>query len=342
MNNKEIIKQLGVIAESIEAIKTTLSEGESVMNEPVQEKKVEKPKKEAVKKESSSDDVTVKSLEEMGYNDLKKYAASVGVSATGKRDDIIARILDVGVQNDEDKEPVKKEESTKKKSNKIVNIEDKRAEKEFEDTADDILEENDLEDVISELKEVGMKGVTKKNVRDKLIEALKEDLIDLEDDEDDEESADEKDEAEEIPDEEEDDEGDEVIDNETYFEDFDPEGVNNPKNVKSKDRLKAMMEIQEDILDSIEANDLDEAIMKSFLLENSTEDEQEEIEEFDEDEVMAAYIELRKRMVDDDGDDMSDTDDAYYVNDIVYGHGRECKETDGEYVDEVSGETFEI
>ena len=306
-------------------------------------KKTEEPVEEDEKEEQTetAGEKTAEELNDMPFNALKKYAASVGVSATGKRDDIIARILGgVDADDEGDDEPDEKPEEKKapvkkgKKSN-VVSMEEKKEElAEYEETADDILEENDIDDVISELKEAGVKGVTKKNVKSKLIEALKKGLIDLEDDDNEDDDAEPADDG--------DDDGEEIDEN-TYFEDYDDEdGANNPDNVTEKARLKAMVKTQKAILADIENEDLDVDEMRSFLLENSTEDEQQEIEDFDDDDVIAAYCEMMKRYIDDEGEDYSDSEDPYYVNGEIYAHAHKCSEADGEYVDEVSGETFEL
>lgn len=349
MNNKKLV----AIFSQMAALYTELAElcgveETAVANEPKTEKGAKSTGKESPKKskepvdegaEETKEGVkTAEELNDMPFNALKKYAASVGVAATGKREDIIARILggaDDGEDEDDEKSEEKKAPAKKGRSNKVVSMEEKKEEiAEYEETADDILEENDLDDVITELKEAGVKGVTKKNVKKKLIDALKKGLIDLEDDDDEDEDSEPADDAD----------GDEIeIDESTYFEDYDDEdGANNPANVTEKARLNAMIEVQKAILDDIENEDLDVDEMKSFLLENSTEDEQQEIEDFDDDDVIAAYCEMMKRYIDDEGEDYSDSEDPYYVNGEVYAHAHKCGEADGEYVDEVSGETFEL
>ena len=290
---------------------------------PKKEKPAEKAEKKTVEKKTESGEKTEEELNEMSFNALKKYAKEVGVPATGKRDDIIARILG-------GEEEPKKAEKPKQEKSKVVSLEEKKEEKaEYEALADELLDENEVDDIISELKSVGLKGITKKNVRKKLIEALKKDLLDLGDDEEEEEVEDDD---------------DEVIDENYYFEAYDAEDEpNNPDNVKEQDRLDAMIELQKDILADVEEEDLSVADMKAFLLDNSTEDEKVEIEQFDEDEILACYCELRKRMIDDDGEDYSDhADDPYFVNGEIYCYGHKCVLKDGEYFDEVGEESFQL
>ena len=59
-------------------------------------KKSSRKEKEANEKIPASDEITAESLNGMSYNNLKKLAKSLGVSATGARDEIIERILNAG------------------------------------------------------------------------------------------------------------------------------------------------------------------------------------------------------------------------------------------------------
>lgn len=365
---KKIIDAVGVIHVELAKLAVevdTLNAPVDVADEPapVEKKPAKKSAKKAapVKEEKAeSTDVskagsyTEESLNEINYADLKKIAASLGLSAKGKRNELVERILSAQGDDsaDEVEEPAKKP-AKKKKSDKVVDLEEKKAEKaakasdeedEFGEIADEVLESTEDEDIIDILKEVGLKRITKKNLRAKLIDALSKGLLDefLDDDEDEEDESveDAEDEAEEVDDD--DDEEEIEIDETTYFEDFDPDGVNDPDECEDP-RLATMLEVQETILHKIETGSLKEATMRKFLLSNSTEDEKEEIEEYDSEQVIAAYCELRKRMVDDQGDDMSkEAQDGYYINEELYVCGHKCVEADGELISEVTGDVFDM
>ena len=336
MSTKEIASIYGQISELFAKLSTAVcaaeTDAESVEHVEDDKKSVKSDVKS--EKKSSTGKAGVKTEEElqsMQFNALKKYAVSLGVDPAGKRNDIIARILGASDGAEaEEAVPVEDKKPGKKDKDNVVPIEKKREENsEYEETADSLMKEYDVEDLIAELEEAGVKGVTKRTLRKKLIEALKKGLINLEEEDDEDDSEDDAD-------------GDEVDEN-TYFEDYDDEDrANDPNNVTEKSRLDAMVEVQKDILNDIDREKLDVEEMKSFLLENSTEDEQQDIEGYDDDDVIAAYCEIRKRYIDDDGDDYSDSDDPYYVNGNVYAHAHKCAVTDGEYIDEVSGEKFEL
>lgn len=341
MDYKKISKLFAELSEEFSKLVDTKTESaKEVMAAPVEP-------------EDSDDEFSREDLEKMAFNELKKFAKDHGIDAKGKRDDIIERILaEVESEDVEDAEEPAEEKPAKKstKKDKVVSFDEKADDvKKLLEQADEILDEYDEDDIISELKEVGIKGVTKKTLRDKIVEALKKGLLEFEDEEEDTEDeelpfGDAESEEDDADDDSDDDEEGEEIDENTYFEDYDDDNEsNNPENVSSKKRMKAMVKLQKSLLNDIENEELDVDSMKSFILENSTEDEQEEVEDFDDDDIIATYLELRKRMIDDEGDDMSGEDDPYEVNGEVFAHGHLCPKTeDGKYVDEVSGDTFEL
>ena len=114
MNKAKLIEALNMTIESLNMVLEALgedSEEETAVTEAAEPKKTVKTAKTAkktpaVKKSAKEDDSEEtgaeettsagdKSLEEvkkMGYNDLKKYAQSIGIKAVGTRDQIIAKV----------------------------------------------------------------------------------------------------------------------------------------------------------------------------------------------------------------------------------------------------------
>lgn len=350
MNNAEIIKGIDMTIAGLETIKNALAGEATSAPAPKATKNVAK----AVEKKSeeapaeSAGEYTREELENMKYNDLKKYGASLGVKCVGTRDEIIDKILAVGgapAEDDgEDDEPKSKSKTSaksapaKKLGKKSEPVEDEPAEEEdeFEVQAKEVAEDTSAEEIIEALSEVGVKA-NKKNYVEKLADALRKGLIDLSDDDDGEESGeDDGDEAGE--------DGAEAVDfdAETYFEEFDPEGYNNPENMND-DRAEAVKVLMESILDDIDKGEITADDIASYIDDNATEDEKELISDPEDDaQVIGLYCELRKRMVDDEGAE-HEPSDPYEVNgdDFCCGHQLKYVKKSKKFVCEICGEEYE-
>lgn len=324
MNNAEVIKGLEKVIEGLTEIKSALKvtgvEIPGVVEETVAEVSTVAETKVA---EVAPTTYKVDELKSMKYNEFKKLAAQLGVKCTGSRDEILERIVELGVVEDSE---------VTKEDNKVTEEEDSNeSTTDYSEMADSIIESTGISDIISALEDVGIKA-NKNNVKDKLIIALEKNLLDVEDEEDDSAEDFEYDE-EEV----EDTEDEEEVDSTTYFEDFDFGSVNDPKNMTGK-RLKATQKVQKGILEN---ENLSIKQINAFLETVTLDSELEEVGE-DEDSRWALYIELNKALVDDDGE-VHQVSDPYEINGepMCCGHKLKYSSKNKTYICEVCGTEYE-
>ena len=366
MNKAKLIEALNMTIESLNMVLEALGEDsaeETAVTEAAEPKKTVKTAKTAKKtpavkksaKEDDSEEETVaeettsaddKSLAEvkkMGYNDLKKYAQSIGIKAVGTRDQIIAKVEEAlrnGSSSDGDGES-----SGEENSGKVVPIGKKSSKgglkKKAEPEEDDEIakavraeaEDMDVTEIAELLHSVGIKASGKKEkLITALIGAVKDGKIDFSDEE--EESGD--DEATETE------AGDEV-DFHEYHEDYDPSGLNDPSTINKK-RAKAISTMIDEEVEKIQSGETSEKDIKDFLNTVLTEGELEDygIDSMDETELVFLYLEVMKSFIDDDGD-IHEPSDPYTIGDtnICCGHILAYDEESGQYICESCGETYE-
>lgn len=310
-------------------------------------------------------------LEKMKFNDFKKLAASLGVKCTGTREEIIERILALDVEVDVDEAPVKEEVSVVKEEPVEEAVAEESDEVDYIAMAKQIVEESGVENCIEALKECNVKA-TKKNVVEKLAEAIEQGLVEIEDDageeyesdstakedfseDEDEEEADEDSDDEEDSEEDEDegdsseeDDDDEEVDASSYFAKYDPNGINDPENM-TDERKEAIEKMMEEILDSVDDDDFIPNVEK-YLEENATDADIDLLgEDYDETEEAKLYMEMKKRTIDDDGEEHepaeaeSEEGDPYEINghDMCCGHELKYIKKTKKYVCEHCGAEFE-
>lgn len=376
MNNAEIIKGIDMTITGLNAIKNALAETTQDVEAPVKKSKsVEK--REAIQSEETvaTGKFDVEQLNSMKYNEFKKLAASLGVKCTGTREEIMERILalDVTVEKDaEVSEPVDDEqEVTETKSDRLSSGKRKLAKKadapakdEFDEQAEKIATDTPVEDIIEALADVDVKA-TKKNAVAKLAEALRNGLIEVDDDdededideddedidEDDEDDVDEddSDEAEDDSEEDEDSDDDDEDDDEegedfnadTYFPEVDPHGLNDPDTM-SDERRQAVHDKNEEIIEAYSNGELTLDAINDFFSEYATEEDMELIDTDNDLEVLALYIALNDRLIDNDGDE-HEKEDPYEVgeHDMCCGHELKYVKKTKKYICEVCGAEYE-
>lgn len=359
MNTAKVIEGINATIEGLNLIKNALaSDNEEVASTPTT---------------TVTGKFSREQLEKMKFNDFKKLAASLGVKCTGTREEIIERILALDVEVDVDESPVKEEVSVVKEEP----VEEAVAEEEFEDSdvdyiamAKQIVEESGVENCIEALKECNVKA-TKKNVVEKLAEAIEQGLVEIEDDageeyesdstaeedfseEEDEEEVDEDSDDEEDSEEDEDEDDsseeddEEEVDASSYFAKYDPNGINDPENM-TDERKEAIEKMMEEILDSVDDDDFIPNVEK-YLEENATDAEIDLLgEDYDETEEAKLYMEMKKRTIDDDGEEHepaeaeSEEGDPYEINghDMCCGHELKYIKKTKKYVCEHCGAEFE-
>ena len=332
MNNVEIIKGIDLVIEGLTTIKKSMMVTDGAIAPTEATKSV--AKKEKVQKEEPmntpvEEEVAgkfdIEQLKNMKYNDFKKLASSLGVKCTGTRDEIMERILalDVTVTDGgaEVSEPVEAEEDTKSdkpaKSKKFGKKEaDEPARDEFDEQAEEIAKETDLEEIIESLAEVDIKA-NKKNAVTLLAKALREGLIELDDEEDEEDE-------EEITDEESSDDEEVEIEADSYFPEYDPKGYNDPKNM-TEERAEAIEAKMDEILTAISEEEITQEDIESYIEDNATDEEIELLgDEYEDEELVKLYMELVKRTIDNDGEE-HEQGEPYEVNDKDVCCGHELK-----------------
>ena len=362
MNNAEIIRGIDMTINSLNIIKSAHGVEETtapvvqVMNEPVEEKKAT----------AVAGKFDVEALSAMKYNEFKKYAAQLGVDCKGTRDEIMQRVLalDVSVEvedtevGDKKEEPVAEEKQETKsdrpaKSKKFAKAEaDEPTKDEFDEQAEAVAKDTDVEDIIEALADVDIKA-NKKNAVEKLAEALRKGLIELDDDDEDEEEEEEEEEESELVEEdtteeseddkdEESDEEDEEFSADSYFSEYDPNGLNVPAGM-SDERAEAIQTKMQEILDAVEDESLTVEDIHSYLEDHCTEDEADLIaDDAEDEEYLKLYMELVKRTIDNDGDE-HEPSDPYEVgeHDLCCGHELKYSKKTKKYICEICGTEYE-
>lgn len=332
MNKAEIIKGINMAIEGLETLRNAINDednAEAKTTAPA--KTVTKPATKAVaktpvKKEADTEATgdgqtfTTAELSGMKYNEFKKLASSLGVDCKGTRDEIMARVVALGVVTDADAEagaeeaPVKKEDKKPVgKSNKSASVgkigakkADTASKDEFDEKAEEIAKSTPVEDIISALKDVDVKA-NKLNYKTQLAKALREGLLSVGDDD---EEAGGDDEAT----------GEEMT-AESYFEQYDLSGANSPDTM-SEERATACAEKQEAILNAVAEGELTSDDIIDFLQNNA---EQEELDllgdEYDENDLVQLYIEVSKHFIDDEGEE-HEPGEAYTIGETPFCCGQ--------------------
>lgn len=346
MNNAEIIKGINTTIEGLETIKKALmSEAGAEEKKTTKSKVMEEPKEaveEAVEETTEAGGYTVEELKGMKYNDFKKLASKLGVKCTGTRDEIMERILALNGQSEE-AEAVEQEdkEEAPSKSDKSAGgkklgkkKDDEPTTDEFDEQAEEIAKDTPLEDIIGALADVDIKA-NKKNAVQKLAEALRQGLIEL-DDEDEEDGEDSAEDNAEVS-------GDEEgISATSYFEELDPEGYNNPDDM-TEERAEAIEAKMDEILTSYSDGTLTDEDIASYVEDNATESEIDLLgDDYTEEDILKLYMELIKRTIDNDGEE-HEQGEPYEVadKDVCCGHALKYSKKTKKYICEHCGEEYE-
>lgn len=320
---EEAIKGLNMVAEAIKAEGADADENSAPAKKtPAGRKASEKkaPAKSAPAKKTADEDeddsageYTYEELMDMPYNDMKKYAKSVGVTAMGSREKIVNDILKTyGVEapdeedEDEDEAPNKKAPARKKttasKKSAPVEEEDEEDEEEDEVTAQVNEAVKDMEDseIAELLKQAGLPSKGKRTALiARVIKGVKDEVIDLDGEED------------------EDEDEESIYDSLNDYENNDeiPE-----------ERAAAIKKFEAATNKKVKAKTLKMAMIKKAL--TAYYGDEADLSEAGDEELVEAYIDMKCRFIDDEGDNYDGTDDAYYVNGMLACHGYICEESE--------------
>lgn len=286
---EEAIKGLNMVAEAIKAEGADVDETSAPAKKtPAGRKASEKkaPVKSAPAKKTADEDedgsageYTYEELMDMPYNDMKKYAKSVGVTAMGSREKIVNDILKTyGVEApDEDEE----EDEVTAQVNEAV--------KDMEDS-----------EIAELLKQAGLPSKGKRTALiARVIKGVKDEVIDLDGEEDEDE------------------------DEESIYD-----SLNDYKNNDEipEERAAAIKKFEAATNKKVKAKTLKMAMIKKAL--TAYYGDEADLSEAGDEELVEAYIDMKCRFIDDEGDNYDGTDDAYYVNGMLACHGYICEESE--------------
>lgn len=332
MNN--YIAGLEKIREGIDILLKELSESTIA----VADSKVEESAPKTVNK--TAETVTeAEDLNSMTYNELKKYAKQLGITAVGNRKEIIEKILNVQDSDDAKTEeevseqetvtapPTKKVGKSAIKSKKIAEpVEEVEEEEDLEDDEDeeevDQIEQQvldaveDLED--DEIREIlEDAGVSSKGKRQsliaKLVQAVRDGKIDFDDDD-----------------------SEDITGTDTEEEDEDPINESNTK--MTKKRKKAYEDFCKETKESFDDGEITRKDLIEFINDfNETKDKMKNVSD---EELVDTYLEISANLIDDEGNIVEEG--AYMINDIPYCCGKPLKYDEDEevYICEVCGEEY--
>lgn len=372
MKNERIIEGLNAIIEGATILRDELAGGAEKRN-AVDSKSA--TRRQAVQKEQPAmnepeeTEATVEGkfsreqLMSMKFNELKKLGVSVGVSCKGTRDEIVERILQVTVtatvENDEAEPekteapakddgkvvPINKKKGGLKKSAKTEEPEEEEVDEQYIQMATEATEDMSAKEIIEYLAEFDIEAKGKKSdVVKVLAKAIADGIVQLEDDDEEDESEEEADveettaEAEETAE----DEDGEEFNEESYFPEYDPEGVNNPEGM-SEERAEAVKSMMADIIEGVENDTITEEDIQTFLETYASEEELEALgDDYQFEDLVAMYCEVKKRFIDDDGEE-HEAGDPYEIDEENYCCGRKLKyeKKSKKFICENCGEEYE-
>ena len=338
---KKMAKDLGLSAKGTKAeLVIRIQEAQGIVTptddeEDTEEPQVEEPTTETEELEETEDEVeeeeeelpttlheeVMEQLEEYTDEELKEVLESINKPTKGKRQTLIALIvqaiedgeIDFGDEEESEEEDEDTTESTETKEVEEAELGD---EEEEGIDLEEVLEPLDRDEVKAICRKLGIKVLKKDTVeslRDKVTNfedtnLLMETLIEL---------------------------GIVAFDEEELEEDEEDEiEVIEPNYTGSKARIKAMKKIYTNTLEELEEGDITPKQVKTLLdkYHNGTWKGTKE-------ENNLEYARIIAELVDDDGDQV-DLEEAYYVGDDVYCCGAELKDVDGDFYCEHCGTTY--
>lgn len=372
MKNERIIEGLNAIIEGAAILRDELAGGVEKRN-AVESKSA--TRRQAVQKEQPAmnepeeTEATVEGkfsreqLMSMKFNELKKLGASVGVSCKGTRDEIVERMLQVTVtatvENDEAESEkteapakddgkvvsINKKKGGLKKSAKTEEPEEEEVDEQYIQMATEATEDMSAKEIIEYLAEFDIEAKGKKSdVVKVLAKAIADGIVQLEDDDEDdsEEEADVEETTAEAEEETAEDEDGEEFNEESYFPEYDPDGVNNPEGM-SEERAEAVKSMMADIIEGVENDTITEEDIQTFLETYASEEELEALgDDYQFEDLVAMYCEVKKRFIDDNGEE-HEAGDPYEIDEENYCCGRKLKyeKKSKKFICENCGEEYE-
>lgn len=269
---------------------------------------------------SETDEYTEESLNSMSYNDLKKLAKELGLSATGNRTAVVQRILEASKGADLE-EPTEEIPVTESESTLSEPVEEDVGESEEEEPSlyeqvESAVADYSDDDIKAILEDVGIKCRGKRqSLLSKLTEAVEEGLIEFNSDEEDAESNEEVSETTETT------SGDITSD-------------------MTDARKEAYEKLCKDTAEAFESQEITREDMIEFI--NGFNNTKETFKKESDAEVLSKYLELAAFLIDDEGNDAPENE-PYFINDTPYccGHPLEYREDEGVFYCSVCHNKYE-
>ena len=298
--NAKIIEGLKAVRDGIDLILEGY-EKTVVSAEPIEENtEVETnvtPEVEAVPEEKTAPvkgNLTREQLEGMTYNNIKKLAKELGVSAVGNREEITARILGETVEVEPEavveEAPAKK--TTKKTEPEVVEVDEKDNDPLYAQVVDAVADMSN-EEIADVLADIGVSAKGKREALiEKVVQAVRDGLLDFDDDEEEEETVEEtpapKNVAKGAP---------APVDVEEDEEDL-TNDIDNPEMTEA--RRKAILAQDSSIRKQFKKGEVTRDNLVEFL--QSFYDTEEDMDDMSDDDLLDTYIDAVCRLVDDEGD----------------------------------------
>lgn len=305
--NVKVIGAIRAVRDGLTALINELEDGVDIVESaPV----VEETPKKAVVEEKLTGTISEEQLEGMTYNELKKFAKSIGVPATGSRDELTKKILsaEVEIVDEEeevrDEKPARKTKSKKSKPEIVEEDEEDEDEDNLEELVLEAVEDMSDEDIMDVLTDVGVKAKGKRQALiSAVVKAVRDGKIDLGD-----EDEYEEDEAE--------------VEEEDLDEDYDDE---EDTEEMTEERSVAIEAFRAEAYERLEEGDITRQDLIDWLNEfNQTNDKMKKLSDED---IVEEYVRCSSVYIDDEGV-LHDEEGAYYVNDVPYCCGAELEEVD--------------
>jgi len=249
-------------------------------------------------------ELTEEMLGELSYNNLKKLAKEMGITASGSRDELTRKIL-AGAPDAEEEEVEEEKPKAKSKPAKPEPEEEEEEDPIVEQVNEAVADMSD-EDILDILAEVGVKARGKRQALiSAVIKAVNDGKISLGDDDDDEEVM----------------ESDEVeADDDSSEEEYD---VNDPENPEmTEERREALEAFDEEVRNDFEEGTIVRKDMVEWL--NAYHQTKDAMRKKSDEDILDEYIYYASLSINDEGE-MPEEDGAYSVNGVPYCCGHELQ-----------------
>lgn len=290
-----------------------------------------------------TDDIyTKEALDGKKYNELKKIAKEVGVSAKGDRETLIDNILGASEQIEEDFDEDDEEETTLEDVEDEDDTDEDDGEEDVEaepiddeeslaEEIEDRVSEMETEEIADLLVEAGISAKGKRQALiNKLIKAVQDGAIAINGEgENEEEPEDDDYEDDDYEDEDVEDEGDE-------------EDVNDLSNPNIKPARKKALKALKSMLEKKYNDGKLKAVTMKKALKAYYDESADEIDDMDNDELFDAYLQLKMLFIDDEGDEVEEGA-PYTLNGEPYccGQPLQYNEEDDTFICEICGGEYE-